>query len=167
MVTFHVPKKALSHRYQNESLYPKLLPGQVYIVKSSLQRPRCGISETLYTLCVMPRSRLGPGNEYLLNEVGKFILISKFVFVLVNTTKNQNIFNVSELYASKRGCQYRFWPTDLVLMWPRFDVASFWKALCIVCVVKNSSRKACAPTLQRVIFESLNWSPRNRTCRRC
>ena len=38
---------------------------------------------SLYTLCIMPRSRLGPENEFLQNEADRSIFTSKFVFVLV------------------------------------------------------------------------------------
>ena len=37
----------------------------------------------IYTLCIMPRLRLGPENESLQNEADRSIFTSKFVFVLV------------------------------------------------------------------------------------
>ena len=50
-----------------------------------------------YTLCVIPRSGLEPGNESIQNEA-RLILTSKFVFVLVtlSTQQKHNMETISQ-----------------------------------------------------------------------
>ena len=45
--------------------------------------------DTLYTLCLMLHSRLGPGNESLQNKARRSILTSKLYFVFVTKSTQQ------------------------------------------------------------------------------
>ena len=51
----------------------------------------------IHTLCIMPSSCLEPGNESIQNE-GRLILTSKFVFVLVtlSTQQKHNMETISQ-----------------------------------------------------------------------
>ena len=74
---------------------------------------------SLYTLCIMPRSRLGPENESLQNEADRSIFTSKFVFVLVTKSTQQNpkqseFFNI---------CFETRLPYRYLTCRPRFDAA--------------------------------------------
>ena len=47
------------------------------------------IQLAVYTLCIMPRLRLGPENESLQTVADRSIFTSKFVFVLVTKSTQQ------------------------------------------------------------------------------
>ena len=55
-----------------------------------------------YTICIMPRLRLGPENESL-KSISRSIITFKFVFVVfkANITKNQNKIHFFKLYVLK------------------------------------------------------------------
>ena len=58
----------------------------------------------IYTLCMMPRLRLGRETKSLQNEAGRSIFTSKFVFLLVtkSTQQNPKTMHFLKVYASKQ-----------------------------------------------------------------
>ena len=94
------------------------------------QQTRFGDGNPLNTLCIMLRSRLGPGNKSLQNEASRSILTSEFDFVLVTKSTTSVFYRFST---------YR----------PRFDVA--WKA-CIANKKENYQKWRAARFLR--IMES-------------
>ena len=100
-----------------------------------------------YTLCIMPRLRLGPENESLQNEAERSIFTSKFVFVLVTKSaqqkpKHSEFFKIIYFKTSfpHRYSTYR----------PRFDAA--WKALCIACILLITLNNVGSTALFNAVF---------------